>query len=132
MNTMSRNGDNIELINATVRHCLAADYHVIAEGILIEAHYGVMLRQLIKDHRGPSHVFYLDVPLPETLRRHAGRPTMTVPADKLREWYVPYDTLGVAGEVVLEPTSCDHVVRAMQDRIGPVPIRTDLDQGRFL
>lgn len=105
---------------------------MIVEGILVGAHYGVMLRQLIKEHAGPSHIFYLDVPLTETLRRHDGRAGMDVPADKLRQCYVAADTLGVAGEVVLGPASCDQLLRAMQEQIGPVPVRADLDQDRFL
>jgi hypothetical protein len=31
-------------------------------------HYRDMLRELLTDHHGQTHVFYLDVPLEETLR----------------------------------------------------------------
>ena len=67
-------GDNIGLIAQTVRYCLAMGYHVIVEGILYSDHYRSMLCELIDEHAGPSHVFYLDVSLDETLRRHASRP----------------------------------------------------------
>jgi adenylate kinase family enzyme len=67
-------GDNIGLIAHTVEYCLGTGYDVVLEGIMLEAHYGEMLRELLGTHPGPSHVFYLDVPLDETLRRHEGRP----------------------------------------------------------
>lgn len=129
-----RGGDNIEFIANSARCCLRIGYHVILEGILIADHYGEMLRELIDGHGGPSHVFYLDVPLEETLRRHEGRPMrLDVPPDRLREWYVPRDVLGVAGEVVIDGTrDMETTLAAIVARIGPVPTRPDRDGARFL
>ena len=127
-------GDNIELIATTARHCLRMGYHVILEGILISDHYGEMLRRLVDDHPGRSHVLYLDVPLDETLRRHAERPLRAaVPPDTLRDWYVPSDLLGFPGEVVIDGTAdLEEALRLACAVIGPVPVRGDRDRSRFL
>lgn len=127
-------GDNIDLIAATARHCLAIGYHVIVEGILFSGHYGAMLHALVAEHRGPAHVFYLDVTLRESLRRHSGRPlALEVPASALRDWYVSADTLGIDGEVVVDAdVPMDVVLGVLHDHIGVVPPRYVPDPARFL
>lgn len=96
-------GANIDLIAATVRHCLDIGYHVIVEGILVESHYGDMLRGLVAGHSGPSHVYYLDLPLEHTIERHERRPLgREVPSTKLADWFVPDDLLGLPGEERLD------------------------------
>lgn len=129
-----RGGDNIELIARTTRLCLEMGYHAIVEGILIADHYATMLRELVVSHAGPSHVFYIDVPLEETLRRHEGRPMRAeVAPDKLRDWYVPRDVLGIPGEVVIDGTAeLDTTLALILARIGPVPDRSEKDGARFL
>ena len=126
-------GDNIGFIAETVRYCVSIGYHVILEGILYSPHYGTMLRRLIDDHPGPVHVFYLDVPLEETLRRHAGR-TMTVSGDKLREWYKPLDLLGVPGEVTIDRRlGLEETLAAVLEEIGPVEApRRQFGEAQFL
>ena len=127
-----RGGDNIDFLAETVRYCVSIGYNVILEGILYSPHYGAMLRQLVEEHPGPSHLFYLDVPLEETLRRHERRP-MTVPSDKLRESYNHLDLLGLSGEITIDTCSDIHETLALVlDHIGPVPPRPDLDPARFL
>jgi predicted kinase len=100
------------LIEATVRFALDHGYHVILEGILHSGRYGAMLRRLRRDHLGRTGVFYLDVSLAETLRRHATRPQATeFTPEEMRGWYAPGDTLGVEGERVLpETTTLDEAV----------------------
>jgi hypothetical protein len=115
-------GDNIGLIAHTVRHCLGIGYDVVLEGILVGAHYAAMVQQLVESHVGASHVFYLDVPLDETLRRHQGRPLRDeVSADRLRSWFVPHDVLGLPGEVVLDGRGeVADVLASVLERLGPV------------
>jgi predicted kinase len=127
-------GDNIELIASTARHCLAIDCHVILEGILFSGHYGPMLRSLVTEHRGPVHVFYLDVTLEESLRRHSGRAlALEVPASMVREWYLPTDTLGIEGEVVVDADGTSEALLAvLRDHIGAVPVRHAPNPARFL
>lgn len=78
-------GENIGLIAQTARHCLGTGHNVIVEGILVAKHYRSMLYELIREHHGAAHVFYLDVPLEETQRRHAARSLAAeIPMHKLR------------------------------------------------
>ncbi len=129
-------GDNIALIEQTVRHCLAIPYHVIVEGILYEPHYGAMLRRLLRDHDGPCHVFHLDVPFEETVERHRMKEfSAEVSVDRLRSWYHERDLLGVTGEVVVDasrPTA--QVLAELVERIGPVDPTPAVERGgaRFL
>lgn len=97
---------NIGLIDQTTRYALGQGYHVILEGGFYSPHYGAMLRQLIADHAGPTGVYYFQLPLDETLRRHATRPLAeVVTPEQLRSWYQPCDLLGVPGEQVIDPSS---------------------------
>jgi hypothetical protein len=102
-------------ITTMVRTALAADYHVVLEGILHTGQYGVLLRELIAGHPGSSSVFWMEVGFDETLRRHAGRPEMAhVTADMMRSWYSPLDLLGVPGEqVIAEESSVEDTVAAI-------------------
>ncbi|GAA1595212.1 hypothetical protein GCM10009804_59800 [Kribbella hippodromi] len=126
-------GDNIAFIRETVRYCVGIGYNVILEGILYEPHYGAMLRQLVDEHPGPTHVFYLDVPLEETLRRHEGR-NMSVSGDKLREWYKPLDLLGVPGEITIAAgLGLAELTAYVLEQIGPVePPRRNFGAAQFL
>lgn len=97
---------------------------MILEGILFSGHYAPMIRDLLSGHAGPHHVFYIDVPLDETISRHAGRPLgADVPSEKLRRWYVHRDVLGIEGEVVIQAgdLSLRDVLSLMIRAIGPVP-----------
>ena len=126
--------DNIGLIEHTIRYCVDIGYNVIVEGVFLAEHYRDMLCGVIAEHEGPTHVIYLDVPLEETLRRHRARPLgAEVSADRLRDWYVPSDTLGVPGEIVLDGTTdVEHAVETIRRAIGPVPTRGDVAGARFL
>jgi hypothetical protein len=64
-------GANIGLIDQTARFALTRGHHTIVEGIFNAGHYGAMLTALISDHPGRAFAYFLDVPFPETLRRHA-------------------------------------------------------------
>lgn len=111
---------NIGLIEQTARYALSCGYHVILEGILSNATYGSMLRQLIADHVGRTGVYYFQLPLDETLRRHSTRPLAeVVMPEQLREWYQPVDLLGVPGEQVIDPSSTlDQTVRRIVDDLA--------------
>jgi adenylylsulfate kinase-like enzyme len=115
-------GLNVELIALNVRFCLEHDYDVILEGILYTKHYGPMVRSLIAEHRGPSFVYYYDLPLSETLRRHASKPNAHEFGEKeLSEWYVQGDMLGVAGEQLIgaEQTQEETVAHILAQALPP-------------
>jgi predicted kinase len=74
---------NIGMIDVMARHALDAGMHVIIEGILSRQSYGAMLAGLVRDHRGTTSCFYLDVPFDETVRRHATKPQAAEYGDDL-------------------------------------------------
>ncbi|MFC9751259.1 AAA family ATPase [Streptomyces niveus] len=107
---------NIGLIDMIARYSLDAGYHVVVEGILRADHYGAMLTRLHTDHRGPTHGYYLDIPLQETLARHATKPQADEYGEReLRDWYRPLDLLPGGNETIIGADSpleatVDHVM----------------------
>lgn len=111
-------GNNIGLIDQTVRYALDRGYDVILDGILAAARYEPMLAGLARDHAGPTAHYYFDIPLEETLRRHATRPlSRKVTPDMIRDWYIPHDRLGYTTERVIPESSSlqDTIQRIMTE-----------------
>jgi hypothetical protein len=116
------------LIDQTVRTALDHGYHVVLDGILQAGRYAPMLTSLRRDHRGRTTVFYLDVSLTETLRRHQTRPKADqFSAADMHAWYLPRDLLDVNGEHVLrESTSLHEAVHLIATTAGlPLDERHD-------
>ncbi|ANY09540.1 kinase [Pseudonocardia sp. HH130630-07] len=113
-------GNAAGLVETVTRFALDAGHHVLCEGILAADRYGDMLHRLVRDHAGRTTVHYLEVPLAETLRRHAGRPQAgEFTADDVRGWYRPHDLLGVEGEQVIDGRAgLDDVVRRILAELG--------------
>ncbi|MET7541582.1 AAA family ATPase [Streptomyces sp. NPDC005507] len=109
---------NIGLIGLTARYALDAGYHVVVEGILYADRYGEMLRDLVRDHRGITRCYYLDIPLTETLARHATKPDLEylarVTERELRDWYRGRDLLPGGIETVI---GADSTLAETVDRI---------------
>ncbi len=97
--------NNIELIKEVAEFALFHDYDVILEGIFFSGRYTKMLKSLIK--KVPNHfVYYLDVSLEETIRRHKTKPESVEFGEKeMRSWYKDKDLLGVDGEIIVEENS---------------------------
>ena len=108
------------LIGATAQTALAGGYHVVLEGILHAPLYGAMLRDLIADHPGESHVYYLEVGFEESLRRHAMRPQAAdFTPEQMSEWFTPRDVLGVPEETIIpELSSLDEAVETILHTSG--------------
>ncbi|MET7737343.1 hypothetical protein ABZT02_39375 [Streptomyces sp. NPDC005402] len=89
-----------------------------------------MLDDLVRDHRGTSRCYYLDVPLQETLRRHSTKPDLEylaqVTDEHLREWYRERDLLPSGIEAVIEAGSTlddtvKHILRDTSlDAVQPI------------
>lgn len=108
------------LIAQNVHFCLDHGYHVILEGIMHTARYRSMLTELRDAHRGRTLFVYLDVSLPETLRRHETRPMAAeVPPENLRSWYTQRDVLGWSDELVLpETTTLEQAIERIATAAG--------------
>lgn len=77
-------------------------YTVILEGILSKKKYGSMLQRLMHDFVGKKYVYYYDIPLQETLRRHQTKPNADEFGEKeMRLWYKEKDFLGIEGEHII-------------------------------
>ncbi|MEE1651225.1 AAA family ATPase [Brachybacterium sp. J144] len=105
-------GDTIGLLEAMVRHCLGIGRITVLEGIFGAVRYHGMIERMLEAAPGAALVYYLDVSLPETLRRHSGKPIAGhVHGEVVASWYRPHDVLGVPGEQVLgEDLSEDQLV----------------------
>ena len=111
------------LIEQTVRFALDHGYHAVLEGIMHRERYGPMLTALRQAHRGRTSVFYLDVSLAETLRRHERRPQAgEFTAEDMRGWYVPRDLLGGDDEQVIRESS------TVDETVARIAAAADLSQ----
>ncbi|MCK9868609.1 kinase [Nocardiopsis dassonvillei] len=96
----------IGLIDLMARHALDSGFHTVVEGILYADRYGAMLTRLVSDHVGVSRCYYLDVPFPVTLERHASRPTACEFGEReMRAWWRPRDLLPGGAETVIDEHS---------------------------
>lgn len=112
------------LVELVVRHCLARGRITVFEGIFRSARYQQMCERLITGHDGPSLVYYLDVSLPETLRRHSLKPIADhVSDEQVAPWYGSNDVLALPGEVILDERHSEDelVARILGDREGLAP-----------
>jgi len=105
-------GHNIALLAAIVLTCLDKGYTVILEGILTRKHYGTMLAQLYTAHPVHNYIYYFDVSLDETLKRHATKPnSQDFGETEMRRWYEASDLLGAPGEkIIAETLNQDEIV----------------------
>lgn len=120
---------NVGLIDLTARYALDAGYHVIVEGILGSQRYGEMLRRLTDDHAGLTKLYYFDVPLAETLRRHQTKPLISVAPEQLRDWYHHRDLLDFADESIITANETkDQIVTRLVNEtdFGDPPVRARL------
>ncbi|MFE9308181.1 M15 family metallopeptidase [Streptomyces sp. NPDC006706] len=117
-------GANIALLGRIARAALDAGFHVVLEGILYADRYGHMITSLVRDHRGVSNCYYLDVPLEATLVRHASKADAAylaqVTDDHLTSWYRELDLLPGGLESVIPAES------TLQDTIARIARETDL------
>ncbi|MEV0095031.1 AAA family ATPase [Streptomyces sp. NPDC050738] len=117
---------NIGLIDVTARYALDAGFHTVVEGLLYADRYAAMLEALVRDHRGISRCYYLDVSLQETLVRHATKHDAEylaqVTDEHLRDWYRERDLLTSGLETVIDAGS------GLHDSVKRIMRETGLDQ----
>jgi len=100
------NTDIIGLIEQTVTYCLSNDYTVIVEGILSKPKYKDMLMKIVDSADCDNHIYYIDVSLEETIKRHKTKPIADEVTDKqLTSWYQPKNYLDVPNEIIVDESS---------------------------
>lgn len=94
-------------------HC---DY-VILEGILNKKKYGDMLRGLIEYEGIETYAYYFDLSFKETVRRHLMKKETDFDEEKLAEWFVANDFLGLNHEKVItsEMSEEDIILKIQND-----------------
>lgn len=94
-------GTNIALVTQVVEFALAHNYDVVLDGMLKLHRYDYMLKPLIKKCPN-NYVFYYDVSLGETLKRHASKPIADeVSEADLKSWFKPNDITGFKNEIII-------------------------------
>jgi len=111
--------DILGLLRQTSEYCFDNGYTVIIEGILGTQKYKDVLEEILAYAWQETHIFYLDVSLEETLRRHATKLIASdFGEDKLREWYKPKHLLKIEGEIVIpEHSSLEESVAFIQSQL---------------
>lgn len=105
---------NITLIEHTAQHILNQGYDVVLEGIFVTKRYRDMLTTLLQ-HNTDNYVYYFDISLEETLRRHATKPNSHEFGEtEMRSWYIEKGYLGVQNEAII---SEDMPQEAIVDKI---------------
>lgn len=104
-----------ELLESTIRFCLDRGFDVVFEGNFKAHTHAALLDRLFAAHPRENFVFYLDVSLDETIRRHEGR-RQIISVEKMCELYPATTPLGLPGEVLVPETlRADEVVRLIRD-----------------
>ncbi|MDD5710852.1 MAG: AAA family ATPase [Candidatus Colwellbacteria bacterium] len=114
------NSINPKLILRVSQFALDNGYNVIVEGILYSAHYGAMFDELLKYHPKENYVYYFDISLGETLKRHITRDKFSEFGEKeMRQWYVDKDLLGTRDEsIISESLSKGQIVKRILRETG--------------
>lgn len=84
------NSDTIhKMIKSNALIALADGYDVILEGILSVKSYAKVLDDIFAQHPQENYMFYFDISLEETIRRHSIRKTdeHSFGEEDMREWY---------------------------------------------
>ena len=95
----SESNPAIQLIYDLCMYGNNVGYAVILEGILSNKRYGAMLHQLLDDFQGEKLIYYFDISLEETVRRHSTKPNAhEFGESEMRQWWKDQDILNVPGE----------------------------------
>ena len=101
----SEGTNNIDLIKQTATYALEHGYNVVLEGILYFPRYGEMLKHLTGKWPD-NHVYYFDISLAETLRRHMTKSNShEFGEEQMREWYRRSDLTNFDNERMIDESS---------------------------
>ncbi|MEO5498961.1 MAG: AAA family ATPase [Candidatus Saccharimonadales bacterium] len=102
----------LEMFETDICIALKHGFDVIVEGILNPETYIPVFENIRKDHPNENYMFYFDISLDETFRRHANRSKSTrFGTDEMKEWYKFAKHSGLEWEVIIpEESSIDETV----------------------
>lgn len=103
-----------KMIKENVLIALRDGYDVILEGILSTRSYKELFGEIFREHPSDNHLFYFDISLEETIRRHRTRPPRNTPTfteDDLRTFYSGvYDPVHENEKIIPERFSADETL----------------------
>lgn len=77
-----------QMIEHNVSAALEDGYDVILEGILSQKSYSKVLEEIFARHPEENYMYYFDISLPETFRRHKTRQvSQDFTENDMKEWY---------------------------------------------
>lgn len=90
----------IGLLESMITYGIENCEYTIVEGILAKNKYEEMLIKCLEkaDH---IFVYYYDLSFEETLRRHLTKTNTDFGEDKMKNWFIPHDLLGIQHEKIL-------------------------------
>jgi len=108
------------MLHASALAALDSGFHVVLEGILNARYYRWVIGDLAARNPGRSFLYYFDITLEETLRRHQGKPIAgEVAPSSVRDWYSAASPVGHPGEMIIpESFTAQHTVRFIQQTSG--------------
>jgi cytidylate kinase len=111
---------SIQLIYNLALYGMTIGYNVIIEGILRRDIYGDMLLNLIQNFTGSSFVYYFDITLEETIRRHETKQNShEFGESEMRSWWIEKDYLKVVGEVcITDELHEDETIQLIYQQVG--------------
>jgi adenylate kinase family enzyme len=122
-----------EVIELVILTCLERSVDVVFEGNFRVDTHRDLLGRLFTAHPEENYIFYVDVSLEESLRRHASR-SQIISEDKMRELHPLATPLGDPREILIsDDTPLDAAVRLVLDRSGlpRAPSRGEVQPGRW-
>lgn len=110
----------IEMYTHSALTALANGYDVVMDGIYRPNGYDSPLEKLISGHDGENYIFYFDVSLDETIKRHAGREKSKLFGEKeLTEWYSKPTAMGYDFEYAIpEHSTIEQTLELIRSKTG--------------
>lgn len=110
----------LEMFETDILIALRHNFDVIVEGILNPQTYVPIFEHIREKSGAEAHMFYFDVSLDETMRRHEGRDKAKLfPADAMQEWYEFAQKSGLEWEVIIpEESTIDETIANIRATTG--------------
>ena len=108
----------IEMYTNSALTALANGYDVIMDGIYRPEGHDNPLEKLFAGHDGENYIFWFDISLDETTKRHAGREKSKLFGEKeLAEWYSKPTAMGYDFEYAIsEDSSIEQAVELIRNK----------------
>ena len=113
-------GPAIKMYTDSVLTALANGYDVIMDGIYRPNGYDNPLEKLFDGHDGENYIFYFDISLDESIKRHAGREKSKLFGEKeLTEWYSKPTAMGYDFEyAIAEDSTVEQTLDLIRTKTG--------------